>query len=87
MANKSISFLLRTLPANSFDVSNPPARSRLDIFFTDNFPRVYEYGLKALEIDPSSPVGYGLVAFHSWINADYEEAIRHWKVVRPKIFR
>lgn len=45
-------------------------------FLTDDFSRMYEQGLKIMELDSGSALGYGLVAYHSWLNSDYEEAIR-----------
>ncbi len=45
-------------------------------FLTGNFARMYEQGLKIMELDSGSSLGYGLVAYHSWLNSDFEEAIR-----------
>ena len=53
-------------------------------FLTGDFPRMYEQGLKIMELDSGSSLGYGLVAYHSWINSDFEEAIRILESVPDK---
>ena len=53
-------------------------------FLNGDFPSMYEQGLKIMELDPGSALGYGLVAYRSWLNSDFEEAIRILESVPAK---